>query len=424
VSIAQSVASAPGNQSAVASVPTAAPTEVAQAPTEAEPTATLPAPVAQATEDNGTGVQILVQPTAGATTTGPTARVLVDPGVNLQLRQYPNSTAMSLGLAPSGATLNINGRAGAPVPPPGTTATPTPQGATPEVDPVTLLQKGEDLDPRQTWLNVTFDTPDGGTITAWVNALYVGVHDAQGKSLALRNLATVPSNKAGEAQNTAIQPPSPTEIVTYAIATNVSSGVRIHIRRTPDVAGESLALVPAGTQMELVGVSDKRDWVFVRYTSPDSTVTGWVSVQFVTFQRNNQAVDFDRLQELNELNIEDTTQRGGVFSTGQAANSGVPSDLQNVVAGEVTGLNNGANLHLRRTPSDQGESLALLPNGTTVVVTGRTEDSTWLQVTYQNQTGWVSSEFLKLTFNGQPYDVATLSPINTPTPSPSPTSQG
>ncbi|MEO8394219.1 MAG: DUF4397 domain-containing protein [Chloroflexota bacterium] len=419
VSLAQGVASAPGAQVAVASVPTAAPTEVAQL----LPTATLPAPVEQPTQDTGSGVEILVQPTPASTTEGPTARVLVDPGVNLQLRQYPNSTALSLGLAPSGATLRINGRAGDPVPPPATTATPTPDGATPSVDLVTLLQPGEDLDPRQTWLSVTFDTPDGGTITAWVNALYVGVHDAQGKSLALRNLATVPSNSAGSAQNTAIQPPSPQQILTYAIATNVSPGVRIHIRRTPDTAGESLALVPAGTQMELVGVIEARDWVFVRYASPDSTVTGWVSVTFVTFQRNGQAIDFDRLQELNELNIVDDTQRGGVFTTGQPANSNVAPDLQNVVAGEVTGLNADANLHLRRTPSEAGESLALLPNGTTVIVTGRIEDSTWIQVTYQNQTGWVSSEFVKLTFNGEPYDLATLSAINTPTPTASPTTQ-
>ena len=146
-----------------------------------------------------------------------------------------------------------------------------------------------------------------------------------------------------------------------------------------------------------------------------------IIIYFVTFQRNNQAVDFDRLQELNELNILDDTQRGGVFTTGQPANSGVSSDLQNVVAGEVTGLNAGANLHLRRTPSESGESLALLPNGSTVVVTGRIEDSTWLQVSYQNQTGWVSSEFVKLTFNGQPYDIATLSAISTPTPTASPT---
>ncbi len=420
VSLAQSVASAPGNPAAVASVPTAVPTEVAQL----LPTATLPAPAEQPTQDTGSGVEILVQPTPASTTEGPTARVLVDPGVNLQLRQYPNSTALSLGLAPSGATLRVNGRAGDPVPPPGTTATPTPDGATPSVDPITLLEAGEDLNPRQTWLSVTFDTPDGGTITAWVNALYVGVHDSQGKSLALRNLATVPSNSAGSAQNTAMLPPSPQQILTYAIATNVSPGVRIHIRRTPDVAGESLALIPAGTQMELVSVIEARDWVFVRYTSPDSTVTGWVSVTFVTFQRNGQAIDFDRLQELNELNIADDTQRGGVFTTGQPSNSGVPADLRDVIAGEITGLNAGANLHLRRTPSEAGESLALMPNGTMVIVTGRIEDSTWLQVTYQNQTGWVSSEFVKLTFNGTPYDLATLSAISTPTPTASPTTEG
>src|SRR5262249_45329011 len=130
---------------------------------------------------------------------------------------------------------------------------------TPEADPVTLLQAGEDLDPRFTWLNVTYNTPDGGTITAWVNAVYVSVRDPQGRSMALRNLPTVPSNRAGVAQNTSIQPPTARQNVTFAVITNVNSDVRVHIRRTPDDAGESLALVPAGTQLTLVGPNEKQD---------------------------------------------------------------------------------------------------------------------------------------------------------------------
>jgi uncharacterized protein YraI len=253
-----------------------------------------------------------------------------------------------------------------------------------------------------------------------VNALYLGVRDAQGRALALRNLLTVPSNQAGFAQDTAVEPPSPTEIITLAIATNVDPGVRVHIRRVPSVEGESLALIPAGTQMELVGVNEARDWVFVRYTAPQSTVSGWVSAGFVTFQRNNAAVDFDRLQELGVLNTVSEDQRGAVVTSGQAT-SPVAEDLRDVVAGEVTGLNPDANLHLRRRNNEQAESLALLPNGTMMVVTGRSTDDLWYQVTYQGQPGWVSSQYVVLTFNGQPYERENLPVIHTSTPTPTPT---
>jgi uncharacterized protein YgiM (DUF1202 family) len=172
--------------------------------------------------------------------------------------------------------------------------------------------------------------------------------------------------------------------------------------------------------MELLGVNEDRDWVYVRYTAPQSVVEGWVSAGFVTFQRNNAAVDFDRLQELGALNIVSEDARGSVTTSGQAT-SAVTEDLRDVVAGEVTGLNPDANLHLRRRNNEQAESLALLPNGTMVVVTGRSTDDAWYQVTYQGQPGWVASAYITLTFNGQPYEKETLPVIDTSTPTPTAT---
>jgi uncharacterized protein YraI len=233
----------------------------------------------------------------------------------------------------------------------------------------------------------------------------------------LRDLPTIPENQPGEAQDTAIQPPSPRENVTMAIATNVATGVRIHIRRTPTTEGESLALVSAGTELEFVGVNELQDWVFVRYVTSGSTVSGWVSTDFVTFQRNGEPVDFVRLAELNELTIVADDERGGITTSGLPT-SAVSDELLNVVAGEVVGLDADANLHLRRLDSEQAESLALLPNGTVVVVNGRSPDDLWLQVTYQGTPGWVSSQYIELTFNGEPFELATLPIIDTSTPTP------
>ncbi len=402
----------------VAAVPTEAPTE---APTAAPVVEQPPAQPTAAPSTND--VVIIAQPTAVPTTAGPTARVVLNPGANLQLRLYPSREAFSLGLAPAGTVLHVNGRAGEPVPAFDTTATPLPPDATPFVDPVTLLADGEDLDPATTWLNVTYDTPDGGTITAWVNALYLNLHDSQNRVLALRDLATIPSNRAGQSVDTSVEPPSARENVITAVVINLDPGVRTHIRRIPSTAGESLALVPAGTQMEFLGITEARDWAFVSYQAPQSTVTGWISTSYVALQRNGESVTYDRLVELGELNVLTGDQHGSVVTTGQVQPS-VANSLRNVVAGTVFNLNADANLHFRRFDNDQAESLALLPNGTQMIVTGRNPDDTWLQVTYNNQQGWVASQYVQLTFNGQPFELKSLPVIDTSTPTPTPTLQG
>lgn len=409
-SLAQGANSAPGAPVATPEPtpePTAVPTEAA-APTEAVVEAQ---PTAAATEV-----------VAGATPVpaGPTAQVLLNPGANLQLRQYPSSEALSLGLAPSGALLRVNGRTGEAVPTPGTTATPLPPEATPFIDPVTLLAEDADLDPALTWLNVTYDTEDGGTVTAWVNALYVGVRDAQGRLMRLRDLPTVPSNRAGGTQDTAMVSPTARQNITFVTVGNLDPGVQVHLRRLPSTGGESLALLPAGTETTLQGVNEERSWVFVRYTTDASTIDGWLNLEYVSMQRNGLAVSFDRLQELLELNVLGDDVRGGVVAGAQPT-SGVAQDLRNVVVGTVIGLNPGANVHLRRFHDAQAESLGLLSNGMTVVVNGRSVDDLWYQVTYQGNTGWIAVDFLDLTFNGLSYERESLPIIDTSTPTPTPT---
>lgn len=415
VSLAQGVGSAPGAQALATPEPTPEPT---LEPTVAQPT---PAPTEAAAAPTS-APEVVAQPTTAAATSGPTARVMLDPGVNLQLRQFPNREALSLGLAPSGTILALNGRVGEPVPPVGTTATPIPPDAeaTPFVDPVTLLEEGTDLVPAETWLNVTFDTPDGGSITAWVNALYLSVRDAQGRVMRLRDLPTVPANRAGTTQNTAVEPPTARQNVTMVTVTNLDPGVNIHLRRLPSTDGESLALVGSGTQLQLIGVTEERDWVFASLTTDSGSINGWIASEFVTLARNGQPVTYDRLQELNELTVMPEGTRGGVVS-GTAPTSAVAQDLRNVVVGTVIGLNPDANVHLRRNYNVQAESLALLSNNTAVVVTGRSPDDLWLQANYQNRTGWVSSEFIFLTFNGLPYEMENLPIIDTSTPTPTPT---
>lgn len=420
VSLAQGIDSAPGD--ALLAVPVPAVEEpVVEEPTEvvAEPVTpeAVTEPVTEVVTEVAPPPIVEATPTpTPAVVLGPTARILLDPGANLHLRQYPSADALSLGLAPSGSTLLVNGREGAPEPTPGTTPEPEAElEVEPFVDPALELGEGEDLDPATTWLNVVYTTPDGGEIEAWVNALYLVVRDAQNRPQRLADLPLVAGNRPGEARDTAITPPPVLENAATVTIVNVDPGVNVHIRRTNETAGESLALVPVGSEMEFEGVNESREWVFVRYNpTPETFVRGWVSSLYAALSFNGQSVTFDDLQARGMLTIIDDAERGSAGSlTGALRPTADP--LRDSVVAEVI-LDPGANLHLRRNPSPQAESLALLPDGTQLVVSGRVEDESWLQVSYDGQTGWVSSAYVALTRNGQPYELLDVPVIVTATP--------
>jgi uncharacterized protein YgiM (DUF1202 family) len=446
VSIAQSIASAPGETVEVVAAPTEvvtdeAPTsEVVTEPTEAVPAEVAPteaAPTVEAaTPTPAPPTPVPPTPTPVPTQGPPVARVLLDPGANLQMRQYPDSSALSLALAPSGSTLTVIGREGAPAVLP--FQTPDPE-ATEWVDPVSLLGQGEQLDRLSTWLFVSYEPEAGGQVDAWINSYYVSVNRENGDLVPLRTLPTVPGNRAGETFNTVVGVPTIDEPVPLAIVGGLDEDVNLQIRRTPDVEGESLTLVANGTALELVGMNEQRSWAFVRYETETGSVTGWANALFlVEYSYQDETLGFSDLEDRNLIETIDESQRGTeageIEATGDESTAEAASEsFEDVVAGEVL-LNEGANLQLRRNPNAQAESLGLIPAGERVVITGRTEDGAWLQTTYEGNQGWVASAYMGLSFNGQPYNVvrlpviggtagptATLDPDATQEPTPEPT---
>lgn len=338
-------------------------------------------------------------PAAGATTASPTATILLNPGANLQLRLYPSADAQSLGLAPASSTLIVNGRAGAPTAAPGAEATPAP-------DPAAGLARNEDLNPADTWLYISYSTPDGGTINAWVNALYLSVTSTRGDAQRLADLPTVPSNRAGAALGTAITAPEGPDRTVYAFTGNVAAGTRVHVRRLPEVTAESLALVGGETRLTWLGTTSAQDWHYVRFDDNGTVFVGWVSALYVTtFERQGRAVDLEELQSRGELVTLTGEERGGI-EEGAAPTATLDPSLRNVIIGEVININAGSNLHLRRFDNSASESLALIPSATTFTVAGRTADGVWLRVDFDGQTGWVASQYVRLTRNGRAFELA------------------
>jgi SH3-like domain-containing protein len=412
ISLAQSTASAPSATTLAA----APPSEVVIT----EPTAVVVAQVATATpaevvpaqteESQVVPAQITPPP---ATPAGPTARVVLDPGANLQLRQYPSANALSLGLAPSGTILRVNGRRGAPALPEG--ATPDPN-ATAFLDPATLVPEDGDLVPEETWLYVTYSTPDGGAIDAWINSLYVDLRDEDGDRMRLADLPTVPENLPGEARSTDITPPPIPEDRVVARIFNLDTGVNLNIRRTADTTGEVLDRVGNGTLTEFLGLKETGDWMFVRYSpAGGGTITGWVNATYVELLFNDQPITLEELEARELLVIAPDDERGEVRGDVGGVLLPTVDPLRDAVVAEVA-IDPGANLHLRRTPDSNAESLALIPSATLLIVSGRTGESNWLQVEFEGVEGWVSSAYVRLTFNGAPFELANVPALTTPVP--------
>lgn len=332
----------------------------------------------------------------------PLATVLLDPGANLQCRQYPSSTAFSLGLIPANTQLRVLGRPGEPIVPDTGEATP---------EPTPVIEDIPDM-----WLFTEWAQAEGGHITCWVNAQYLQVTFA-GRLLdtleELFELPEVPFNQPGEAVNTSIRPPTP--VYNAILATvNLDPGVSLQIRRMPATDAEALDRAPSGTQLEalgyieapsegLVGQPVDPNWIRVRYIKENQAATiGWVSAQYVTLSQLGRALQITDLPLLPEA-------EPGFYET-PGVQPQIPVEQQAVV-GAVT-LDPGANLNLRDRPTQDARVVVGIPSGSTVELIGRNFDGTWVRVTYDNQgvtlEGWVATQYLTVTRGGQAYDVMEL----------------
>lgn len=325
----------------------------------------------------------------------PTARVAnLNPGANLHLRRYPSVEALSLGLVPIGTELAVTGREGTAVD-----------------DAAAGLARHEDLEPADTWLHVRYTTPDGGLITAWVNALYLEVSDESGEAQRLASLGLVNGEQFGVALNTSIVPPEPTRRVTARIY-SLDPGVQLNIRMINHRHGEVVGQARGGAVLSFLGLDEDANWAFIEHRpNENTTVTGWVSIAYIELLLDSNPIGVQELMERSPAlapSISGET-RGSlvVANDGEAPPRPSRDPFLGVVVGEVS-LDPGANLHLRLRPSGDERSLALIPTEARLIVDGRTENGEWLRVTFEEQRGWVSGQYLNLSFNSRFIDADEL----------------
>ncbi len=396
---------APPEPTEAADPPETAPEPESGAPTETtealKPETELDA-AAFATNDLDAGVAA----SPALIAVSPYATVDLDPSGRLQLRQYPSSDALSLGLISGGTTVVVLGRRG---------PTALLSGDNPSLpldlsdyaaDPAADLLPAQDLAPAETWLFVVYQTADGGALVGWVNAFYTKVYDETGAKQRLASLPLVRQNRAGSAYNTAMQPPELADSVSLRVH-QLSAGARLNLRMANDPTSEVLAHLAPATALSLLGLDEAEAWVYVDYAGePDKIIRGWVSADYAQLLLNGQPVRVETLRALDETvapQISDGA-RGGIRQRQDSDSPTVPppEDPLSAIMGEVA-LDPGAMLHLRREPDAHAQSLALIPAGTLLPIQGVTSNADWLLASYDDQDGWVFARYVTLRLRGRRY---------------------
>jgi uncharacterized protein YgiM (DUF1202 family) len=406
--------------------PTQQPTLVPQ-PTVEPPTAQPEPPTEVPAEPTATPLPPTIPPQP-TKVQGIIATVQTNEGVNLKIREFPSTTARTLALVPSGATLVVDGVSG-PVQPTGQpTFTPQPTGGP------TATLSSQDVTIDAVWLFVTWQTPDGGNVTGWVNAQYVRI-TRNGRPVRdvaeIYTFKVVPPTTPGEVNSSSVTPVALDVNRTIGTIT-VDEGRNLQLRRTPGIDGESLALIPAGAEVTVISKTEVKSqggvvgepastiWLFVRYDTDTGAITGWINQQYVKLSRNQRAVAIADVPTATDI------QRGEIQGNATAVKPPAPPGL----VATVDKIDPGANLQLRNQPNANAESLALIPSGSELQVQGRNGDGNWLFVQYEDKQGWINQQFVTVTKSGKPIKISDITNITsepdttdaaTPGPSATPT---
>ncbi|NDJ84616.1 MAG: DUF4397 domain-containing protein [Chloroflexi bacterium] len=251
---------------------------------------------------------------------------------------------------------------------------------------------------------------------------------------------------------------------------NLDEGVNLHCREYPSPEAFSLDLIPNNTVLEIIGYAGPSDeevqrpfvpveegsfadpredaesfediWLSTLWAKPDGgSIDCWIRADFVILTYRNELItEVDEFFALEDLEIWPPVIVMVPYNYPAIPVDTVPSPPTPVVEIPVATVNldRGVNLHLRRQPSSDSESLTLVPNGAQLVVIERTTgeavevveeepdgedttddeesidvDSTWLFVEFTDadrivRTGWVLARYTILSLGGEELELSEI----------------
>jgi uncharacterized protein YraI len=191
--------------------------------------------------------------------------------------------------------------------------------------------------------------------------------------LCLAFAATVPAfaqtpQPSSTPEPTAVQPP-----LTASSSLFITSNFLVNVRSGPGTEYTILGKLRADDAVDITGKLADGSWLRINFNGQE----GWVLASL--FDVNG---DLTTAQEA--VAGASAVLRSGASTT--TSSSGSTTDQSGDVVGTTTG-----NVNLRSTPSTQGDVIVIIPFSTELTATGRTANNNWVQVTYNNQTGWITS---------------------------------
>ena len=171
-----------------------------------------------------------------------------------------------------------------------------------------------------------------------------------------------------------VSPVTPTR--TPLVATTdlfVTSPFRVNVRSGPGTAYTIIDVLTPADGLDITGQSADADWLRVNFNGQE----GWVFTGVV--------------------DVDGAVENAPVVEAGATAvllldmDTGAPTVVED--SGDVVVMTR-FNSNLRTSFSTEADILEMIPFNTELLPEGRTENSSWLMVTFDDQSGWVYAPIL------------------------------
>lgn len=209
---------------------------------------------------------------------------------------------------------------------------------------------------------------------------------------------------------------------------------RVNVRNGPGTGFDVIGVLVPGDTVDIVGASDVNgEWLEIAFDGE----TGWVAFFVVTVTGSPDAVTvtetvpdatdpFDELATLNAATLEadeasppvpaeqflPRDETGGVGDVLSAASEAASEADPSLTAqpGQQTVITR-FNTSLRTEPVFSAEAVVVVPFDVELPVEARTENRSWLRVTYQDTTGWLITSLVDVsTLNFEALPVVEIAP--------------
>jgi uncharacterized protein YraI len=143
-------------------------------------------------------------------------------------------------------------------------------------------------------LFIQYTTATGG-VTGWVNSDFI-LLSRKNRALDIKEIPSTDQPPVGEVRGSIA--PAATQAKPGLIATvdRIDPGANLQLRRTPTSDGESLGLVPSGSQVPILGRNGDGNWLYVNFNGTE----GWINAFYVTVTRNGRRVNIAEITNITD----------------------------------------------------------------------------------------------------------------------------